>query len=275
MTLHRAACTTNSSQYFFNIKTIKTVINMNDTMLVALDLSLTSPGIAIVRDATSELQWALGCFAQRVREVKSMLGTNRVNNTVTLTVMSMIPASHCASDLERYKHIIDGICNMIDDSIRHRPAKSINVVIEGYAFMSGPAAGSSYKLHELGGIVKHTLCTNYVGVSINSLGPSQWRKLALGSGRADKRDIIEHVHRCAPFVDLLSVFGFPPSTSRVIPNPVQDVADAMGLALAHLRPVPPMKKKRKRKQCDSGVKHVTLTKHIMPSRSTSPPTVPM
>ncbi len=181
--------------------------------IVGLDMSLTSPGIAVFGRRTQF--WNLYAFAQRKREI----GMKRnINSNARIELFGRIPSSDTASDAERYKFIVDHIIQIIpEDSI---------VLIEGYAFVNRAIAGSNFKLHELGGFLKVKLLEKKI-TNVHSIVSSCWKKAAIGKGNATKNEVVDCVLNKDPFIDLMKLFQLEPTVNGEIPCPVQDLADAI------------------------------------------------
>ena len=195
------------------------------SVYIGLDLSLRSPGFAMY-DVTKKV-WTMACFAQRKREC----ALHYSSDTSRIIVLPAIPDS-LSHDCARYDHIVKGLQTSMLDSCTLQDISSI--AIEGYAFTQPSTAGSSFKLHELGGAVKHWLFRMGLMEKIKILQPSQWKRMAMGNGRASKMDTVAFVRNHGPSIDLMDIFGLKIGTHNEIPTPVQDLADAVGIVLATL-----------------------------------------
>ena len=211
------------------------------TIYVGLDLSLVSPGVAIY-DGISEV-WLLYGFAQRIRE-RGL--TKRLQNT-TIHILPAIPNSPTTTNEERYEHIR----HQIIDTILSPYANETDVLIgiESYAFGTRNS-GSSYKLQELGGVVKHSIWKHYPLWRRESIPPTKWTKHTLGNGRSTKADVIEYVRTNGPRVPLLDLLGLVPTQKGEIPCPAQDLADAACICLSFVPTITPGDKKRRRDSDD-------------------------
>ena len=171
-------------------------------MLLGLDLSLTSPGI-VTFDGT---HYRAHCYSPR------KLVERHVDNFHFYPVpdISKLPL------LDRYNHILTLITTAVGDNVG-------TAIIEGYAYGAN-SAGSS-KLYELGGIVKHHL--HQLGWTIVVVAPTRVKKQFTGNGRADKA-IMYATFLERGFPDLKKLIH---SKAKGIPNPVQDVVDAVALVL--------------------------------------------
>jgi len=186
---------------------------------VGLDLSLLSPGIALL-DSTTD-QWHLFGFAQRQREH----GLHRHQEKVTVTMLPPIPSAMSASNNVRYEHIQHHI---VETVLRPFVQRDVRIGFESYAF-GARNAGSSYKLQELGGVVKHAIWSAFPHWKQSMITPTQWKKKVVGNGKASKQDAIRHMQsRDVPIMKLL---GLRETISGHVPNPAQDIADACCIAL--------------------------------------------
>ena len=204
------------------------------TIYVGLDLSLVSPGVAVHN--TADQSWALYGFAQRVREADFAVQEN-------LTQVHLFPTIPAGTTNEcRYEHIRRHIVDSVLANLRG----SVVVGIECYAF-GAKNSGSSYKLQELGGIIKHSIWRQFPQWRQVHIPPSQWKKTVLGSGRATKADAVDHVEHTGPTISLLSSLQLRASKNGDIPCPAQDLADAACIVLCLQQPMVEQKRKRKRK----------------------------
>ncbi len=188
-------------------------------VIVGLDMSLTSAGIAIFYQETKT--WQLYAFAQRQKEIGMK---KKLNEFVSLTLFGRIPTSDCSSDAVRYQFIIEHIIKII-------PSNAI-VLIEAYAYPNKAIAGSNFKLHELGGVLKVELLKKNIQF-VYSIVSSSWRKLAFGKGNLNKNDVVELILKNDPFIDLMQTFDLKLSKNGTIPCPVQDIADAIGIVKSY------------------------------------------
>ena len=189
-------------------------------VLVGVDLSLTSPGVAI-HDTTTDT-WLLYGFAQRKREQ----GIRKHQGKTTLCLLPRIPNSDTTNE-ERYEHIRSHVMETI--LLPYRAEPQVVVGIENYAFAA--QSGHSYKLQELGGILKHSLWKTYPGWHQEAIPPAQWKKQVIGNGRATKKDALLHVGQYGPCISLLCELGLSMSTTGEVPCPAQDLADAACIVL--------------------------------------------
>lgn len=84
--------------------------------------------------------------------------------------------------------------NDIDLRLWSKTVKECDIqlaVIEGYAF--GIRNGRSFSIGELGGVIKATLCNNYIPYYVVS--PPSLKKFITGKGRCDKNEIMKEVYK--------------------------------------------------------------------------------
>lgn len=191
-------------------------------MLVGLDLSLTSPALAVHDTTTST--WHLFAFAQRVREE----GVCIHDKNVCITLLPAIPKTGCNE--ARYEHIRHHLVDAVLQPLC-AAAPTVRVAIESYAF-GATHSGHAYKLMELGGIVKHSLFRQFPHWTVQAVPPTKWKKHTVGTGRASKAEVVTYVQHHGPCVPLLELLGLVPSSTGTIPCPVQDLADAVCLVLS-------------------------------------------
>ena len=225
------------------------------TVFVGLDLSLVSPGVAVYK--TMSASWSLYGFAQRVREQ----GFRYKLAPTVIHLFPMIPGAEKPNEV-RYEHIRHHIVDLVLDRLEPETGESVVVGIECYAF-GAKNSGSSYKLQELGGVLKHDIWIRFPGWTQLVIPPSQWKKQTLNNGRATKADALRFVECHGPCITLLSVLGLTITKNDEIPCPTQDLADAACIVLALDQPIPlttsttpKMHRKRKRTQCTPTVGNI-------------------
>jgi Holliday junction resolvasome RuvABC endonuclease subunit len=174
--------------------------------ILGIDMSLTSPGIALYNEETAE--WQLRCFANRNREENIVYGP--------LVVWNRLQSS--SVDIERYIHIIDQIMSYVKDKNITR------IVLEGYAYAANSA--HSAKLHEITGILKYTLTRHFPLAKWTIFAPTSWRKIVHGNGHASKQSAIDHVQ--ASVADIPAALGISSG------SPLTDICDAVCLVYAIL-----------------------------------------
>jgi Holliday junction resolvasome RuvABC endonuclease subunit len=180
---------------------------------VGLDMSLKSPAVCVFCNGI----WQLYCFSQKKTKVTRYID---VKPNVSIVIFPTIPKD--ASDAKRYKHIIDFLIPVI-------PPKS-HVSIEAYAYPSRQQAGSNFKLHELGGVLKFKL--SELELDYTSIVASSWKKQTVGKGNATKKDVLDHVLNYEPHVDLLKILNLQLKKNDDVPCPAQDLADSICIVKA-------------------------------------------
>lgn len=221
---------------------------------VALDVSLRSLGAALayVTDGSVVREVAVAGFGGKKPAFNVSVGA--------LSVSLLQPPDAKAADVVRYTHITDQLFeNFLIPAFSKVADVStdVEVLLEGYAFVP-ERAGSTYKLHELTGVIKYRL--HALGVfSVHTVASSTWRKRVLGCARADKAAALHHFEQQHPDVDLFTITG--KKRGVTVPCPVQDIVEAWCLLYAHGQeetrtktfpensPVP--KKSRKRRRVNS------------------------
>lgn len=244
--------------------------------VVAIDMSLRSPGFALVSRSgpQSKMVWNFFAFGKKARQEVFPCGTS----------VELLDEKAMASgeDLDRYQNVIQpflrkAILPLMQD--RGFQSHEIQVAVESYAFPKRAQAGSNYKLHEICGILKYQLFNEYSIVNIGNVSPATWRSRVMIAGidtplspdeekettaaaatnprattkkksftkvqrlqfRNDaKKSSFECFSRHFPLVDLLQVCNRKLGKDGNVPTPVQDIADAFCIALAVVRGYPGM-----------------------------------
>eukprot|EP01047_Picozoa_sp_COSAG01_P052289 COSAG01_NODE_5485_length_4230_cov_3.169450_1_plen_204_part_00 len=177
---------------------------MTDSVVVGIDLSLTSPSYCIWNKKTNSFT----CYFYPSRKRNQNLcrtfelakHQNRlshlVNNTFTIRPLKTLKSAKTASSLQRYRTIRDDFLRILKNHGCGLQNRTCEVFLEGYAFNASRSAGAS-KLHELGGIIKLALLEK--SIRCREIPPTTLKKRFAGSGRATKHDMFK------TFVNL----GFP------------------------------------------------------------------
>ena len=174
--------------------------------ILGIDMSLTSPGLALYNTETNN--WQLRCFANRNREECLVSGP--------LVIWNRPKAFD--TDIERYIHIIDQIVAYVKDiPVEH-------IVLEGYAYAANGA--HSAKLHEITGILKYVLTQHFPLAKWTIFPPTSWRKIVHGNGHASKQMAIDRVK--TSIMDVAEVLGITNG------SPLTDICDAVCLVYAVL-----------------------------------------
>lgn len=225
-------------------------------MIVGVDLSLVSPGICVI---VNDTDIRLAAFPQRVRERGLSL---KVDDKTTVTMMDHVDKN--GTDMERYVAITDGMIEYITKVSEETKQENVSVFVEGYSFPQRSQAGSSYKLRELGGILKYRILRDYPTWTMTTAPIGAWKKAYTGKGNAKKGRIYKRLTELVG--DIYTPMGFtkplPTCTTDnewdvlKVPSPVEDMSDALGIAYAQFKPLVVEKKKlkRKRKHAEDTVK---------------------
>jgi hypothetical protein len=189
----------------------------NETYVNNTDINNSSP--------PSTVKWSFMAFSQRRSDIFCTAQDDRI---------SIKPKQKCDDhDIARYVYITDTIISYINTqrSIHNISIENINIFIEGYAFKA-TGSGSSFKLHELGGVLRYALYKNGIlPPSIRTIYSTQWKAYNVGV-KASKFDTMCHIK---PILDVQTVFGtFTTCSEKKVFNPHQDISDAIGITLASL-----------------------------------------
>jgi hypothetical protein len=200
--------------------------------VIGLDLSVTSPAIAVclMEQSLNTYSWEFYCFAQRDSDFLAQ----RREPRLTVWQLSTGPQS---SDGSRYHEVVQHIESIIVDiSDRTGGVNNILVCIEGYAYGRASSNGNAYKLFELGGALRMKLHT--MGVkNVRIISPTAWKRRVLKTGTADKASACRWA-RDHHIIDLGTAFrvrhrigtASTEGSRNSVPNPIQDVADAVCIA---------------------------------------------
>lgn len=194
---------------------------------VGMDLSLRSPAIAIHDQQLNT--WQCVAFQQRRSDTVAQDGT-------LLVILPVIPTH--TSDVERYSFIIEHVLRCITTALAGAPMADVHAILEGYAFKA-KGTGSSFKLHELGGAMRYAL--HACGITaISTIYPAQWKQHTVGNGKG-KQATVRYVH---PIIDLETRFHCCLTGAKSVPNPIQDIADAIAITLGAMTLVIANKKRK-------------------------------
>lgn len=199
-------------------------------VFIGIDLSLKSPGLAIYNVKKKIIKCYF--FPQRKRETGitidhtiglRILGKNeKIKFQISPFPNGHIP-QHCL--ITKYKTISENIIQAIDSETIGIDKHCVRITLEGYAFNA--RSSSSSKLHELGGILKYLL--HYNKYEFREIAPTKLKKTFSGKGNADK-ELMYYTFLKTGFPDLLDPFGFV--NCKGIPNPIQDIVDAIAIILS-------------------------------------------
>jgi len=246
--------------------------------VLAVDMSLRSPGFAVVskRSAESRMNWKFFAFGKKPAKTTFTCGTS-------VELLSEKPMSE-GNDLDRYANVVQpfikhGVKPLLEDE--GFGPEEIQVAVESYAFPKRAQAGSNYKLHEICGILKYHLHSHLGIKHIDNVSPATWRSRVMLPGidfhtppslekpdvdrepisqknknvsrkrkqrptqaqrtqfRHDaKKSSFQCFSNHFPAVDLLSCCNRKLGKDGNVPTPVQDIADAFCIALSVVRGYP-------------------------------------
>lgn len=202
------------------------------TTYVGLDLSLTSPAMAIIGGNNNVTLYG---FQQRKRETPLQLIT--INENTELMLLPAIPTSKMATTISRIAHV----CKHLIAYINMIQGKK-EIFIEDHAFSAD--SGHSTRLHELVGAMKLTLHNNDNMFTV--IGISRWKKIATGKGNSKKlatlqwaEGFVQRAHgerkqeeQKASTMTLLDSLGLKIGKGDTVPHPIEDICDALGVAVA-------------------------------------------
>jgi Holliday junction resolvasome RuvABC endonuclease subunit len=191
-------------------------------IFIGLDLSLSSPGIAVYHSDRDK--WLLYAFSQRKSENKMEVN----EDAFQLHMFPKIPSAAESNEI-RYEFIRHYIIDVIMMMYKEEP--DVRVIIESYAF-GAKNAGSSYKLQELGGVIKHSIHSTFPTWERITVTPSSWKKSTIGIGNATKQQVVEYVKTHGPCADLLTLLSVHVSKNGSVPCPVQDISDSICIAMS-------------------------------------------
>jgi len=214
------------------IKAVEPLSKSEIRFVAGFDLSLTSSACAIY-----DLQlkkWYICAFTQKAREdVKFYYAT--ANAEVWL--LDALPETH--NDVLRYIHVEEHLMKFVCEHIPAQYRKDqTDVRIEQYAFVGPEHAGHSYKLHEIGGIIKRALWKHGFP-HVTPVVVGAWKRTVVGKGNCTKLDVVQFIATHGPKINFLTILGYDESTlakdeknQAVVPCPAQDFADASAIAMA-------------------------------------------
>jgi len=113
-----------------------------------------------------------------------------------------------------------------------QPQENDVVSIEHYSFGSGGGQSQTI-LYELGGVLRHELWRRKFP-RVHEWSPAHLKKVFSGNGRATKEEMLEAWDKLyAPAgTDLFYAMGMERRKYKKVPNPLQDVVDAMAAAIS-------------------------------------------
>ena len=204
-------------------------------VFVGIDMSLRSPGVALIRPGDTAI-YLMG-FQQRKSD-KEIINHKVVGPTETVVITRCSYPVDVKDRWFRSEFVVNRIIEWIKGYIE--PTDDVHVYIENYALgMVGSSSVST--LCELGGILRISLYR--LKWTFSEMSPGTVKKYFAGNGRASKLDMVAAYHVKYPrFTDVMKV--------RDGQHPQEDMIDALGIVLAgmYAKVIPKRKKKsRKRK----------------------------
>ena len=189
---------------------------------IGLDMSISSPAMCII---TADVTTLVG-FCQRKRE-EQMSESQEINGTHMMLLPRIPNANEEKNDMVRYNHIVDNIMNAM--GLLTGNYRNIRVVyIEDHAY--GAEGGHSTKLHELVGIMKYELYRKSIRFEV--IGISRWKKYTTGKGNSKKPDVLRWAEGHLGINNILNIYGLRMSSNGCnVPHPVEDMCDALGIAM--------------------------------------------
>lgn len=199
--------------------------------VVGLDLSVNCSGCCIF-DVQHKV-WYMSAFAVNLKQV----GTWKINEHVNLSLFPPVPSTHM-KDMERYLFIEKNLMQEMDKRIPHEMREQSLIVIEDYCLKSSQKK-TAVKLHESAACIKRALTVsgfNNITLVLNQT----WKSVVHCKS---KIDTVRYIHAHGPQFDLLSWFGkqeseltttknkYSGKTTVNVPSPIQDLADAVALAM--------------------------------------------
>jgi Holliday junction resolvasome RuvABC endonuclease subunit len=183
--------------------------------VMGIDLSLTSPGIAVY-EYTSDLWYFYG-FNPWTRRCINF-------EHPYIQLFPKISKASNATNAVRFREVIDTILGIV--GLWKNKYPDLLVGLEGYAF--GKDTAHAFKLMELGGILKYRLFFD-LDIICKILPPTCWKKHAVGDGRADKLDVALFMTLIIK-LDLFTIFHLPKRIK--VDHPIEDMYDASGIVQA-------------------------------------------
>ena len=187
---------------------------------VGIDLSIRSPGVVVHLPKAKEFH---AYFIPTRKRDSKVRFDGRMSNGASFHVRPLCETGGVLTlgDASRFDFITSLIVKCI---LRHeKDLGGVDVFMEGHAY--GATTAGSARLIELAGVLKHKL--HLRGFNVRVIAPTRVKKLFAGSGKAKKVDMYR-TFEALGFPKLLTAFGFALKKER-IPNPVQDIVDAVAL----------------------------------------------
>lgn len=217
--------------------------------IIGIDMSLSNPGLCVMDPTLRTIH--LYCFRNRKKETVATSYLDQPGSPfhhwlVEVTILED-PVNHengkrrfdfSLFRFERYENRIQALMAVIGDNRK----KNKLVGIEGYSFKS-KATQAETALKELGGCLRRSLC--HFQHEIMELPPSTVKKIFSGVGKSDKNEMYRCYRETYRLPDLFKCMNIAASDQvylddpeKNIPHPIEDMVDALAVALSLLFLVP-------------------------------------
>ncbi len=208
---------------------------MRPTTFIGIDMSASSPGLCIVDELRETITTYF--FRQRVKRSErsgQMLLSNPRSQFSGWTYRSicldstqeLMPTDGCLARFSRYKM---RVCKIMAVICSKAPCRLTSVVaVEHYAYKMSNSSSQSV-LMELGGCLR--LLLHSYGYAVREISPSAIKKHFSGSGKARKEDMFRAALDRHHLPDVAAIIGVQVEGLARIPNPVEDIVDAIATAL--------------------------------------------
>jgi Holliday junction resolvasome RuvABC endonuclease subunit len=214
---------------------VKNRIDSLKTTVFGIDMSLLNPGLAEINPTTRTV--TLYYFRNRKCEKNGSCVVSDERSCfaewtmecICLENMTVLEQSRFGSlpQCNRYMEKVTKILALIGNNFE----KDKHVGIEHYSFnsrMSGPFI----TLIELGGVLRSGLSTQFHNVT--EIAPTAVKKMFSGNGRATKDIMYEAYKNDYYLPDIGKLIGLGGKTYVHTPHPVEDMVDALAVALTVL-----------------------------------------
>ena len=217
--------------------------------LVGIDMSIRSPGLAIVCDCSPTRQISLYFLCTRKRDRGRVFSTTLLDG-VRFHVKPL-PDLALSLTIGSNMMFYDRLCTSMTNVIKSTCTNQQKVIcIEDYAFAVNNSSSMS-RLHEVTGILKWMVYNE--GWQIRLYSPSAIKLAFTGHGRADKNDMYQRCRELG-YPCLYSVFQIPlpQITKKIVPAPISDLVDAFALTYSHIQITNPSLRKHTRQRKRKG-----------------------
>lgn len=192
---------------------------ISTTLYVGIDMSLSSPGIAI--KWSGDTKWSLIGFQQR--KTDRVISGEPIGEKLLISRLTYPPFTDRWDKIEYLTNVIVELINMnLKEILRKDPHVTLKIGIEGYAFRA-PNSSSITPLAELGGCLRLALRQKF-SVQPQEITPSTAKKHFAGNGHASKEQVIQAYHEVHGFPLLNSILNV-----KSHQHPQEDMIDAMAV----------------------------------------------